>query len=197
MIKINLIPPEFAIAQQKKEQTLILGTVGVAVASLMLLFWALKAAQAKSLESKIVQSEATLRSYQAIVDQIKEIEDKKAKLVAKRDVILNLNRSRLAYPIFFEDFLPLVPSDVWLTEIRFEKPTGNGGDYRLASKAVSNFAVATWLSNLQQSTHFSNIKLDRITYETNPADREGQATLSFVVTFTYQHQGAMPLSEIQ
>ncbi len=195
MIRINLIPPEFAAAQQKKEQNILVGTFGGAIAGVLLLFWALKVAQAKGLESKIIQSEATLRSYQAIVDQIKEIEDKKQKLISKRDVILGLNRSRLSYPVFFEDLLPLIPSDVWVTEVRFEKSNGAASDYRLSSRALSNFALATWLTNLQQSTHFSNVKLDRISYESGAGDREGQSTLNFILTFTYQHQGPMPLTE--
>ena len=196
MIRINLIPPEFAIAQQKKELNIILGTVSSVVAGVLLLFWGMKVAQAKSLEGKIIQSEATLRSYQAIVDQIKEIEDKKQKLISKRDVILGLNRSRLSYPVFFEDLLPLIPSDVWITEVKLEKSNGAASDYRLSSSALSNFALATWLTNLQQSTHFSNVKLDRISYEAGGSDREGQTFLNFILTFTYQHQGPMPLTEV-
>lgn len=194
MIRINLIPPEYAEAEAKRQQQFLLGTGGAILVVLMLSFWGIKVAQAKSLQGKIIEAESTLRSYQAIVDQIKEIEDKKTKLTAKRDVILGLNRTRLVYPVFFEDLLPLIPSDVWVTEIRLERSNGNGGDYRLTCKAMSNFALATWLSNLQQSTHFTNTKLDRINYDSS-SDKENQSVLSFQLTFSYAHQGPMPLTE--
>lgn len=123
------------------------------------------------------------------------METKKQVLVAKRDVILGLNKTRLAFPVFFEDLLPLIPSDVWVTEVKMDRQNGAGGDYHLNSKALSNFALATWLTNLQQSTHFTNVKLDKISYDYGSSEKDGQATLSFTLTFTYQHQGPMPLSE--
>jgi Tfp pilus assembly protein PilN len=146
---------------------------------------------ASRLERRIVEAENTLRQYQAIVDQIRDIEGKKQKLIAKRDVIINLNRARLTYPVFFEDLLPLVPSDVWVSDIRFE----SANNIRLSSRASSNYALATWLSNLQNSTNFSNVKLDRISYEYAGDKETTQPMLSFQLTFTYNHQGPMPLTE--
>lgn len=194
MIRINLIPPEFAAAQAQKEQKILFGTVAGSLVVVLVVFWGLKAVQAKRLEGKIVEADQTLRKYQAIVDQIKDIEDKKQRLTAKRDVIVNLNRSRLVFPVFFEDLLPLIPSDVWVTDLRFERQSGTGYEYRLSSRALSNFALATWLSNLEQSPHFSNTRLDRISYENSGDQRE--PVLNFQLTFTYQRQGPMPLTEI-
>jgi type IV pilus assembly protein PilN len=196
MIRINLIPPEYAELQAQREQKILFGFGGAAVVTVMILFLSVKMIQASRLEVKINEAQSTLHQYQAIVDQIKDIEQKKWRLTAKRDVIVGLNRSRLVYPVFFEDLLPLVPSDVWVTEVKLERTNGNSMEYRLGSRAASNYALATWLSNLQQSTNFSNVKIDRINYDYAGGDKETtQPILNFQLSFSYQHQGQMPLTQ--
>jgi type IV pilus assembly protein PilN len=188
MIRINLLPPEYAEAQARKEQRFIFGSAGGVLVTLLLLFWLVKAKQASALQSDIDKSEAELAKYQAIVSQIETIEADKRQMIAKRDVIKNLNRSRLLYPVFFEDFLPIVPSDVWVTNIGFQE---QGGAFKvtLSCNALSNFALATWLTNLQQSKNFSGIDLGSISYTNSDS---GQ-TLTFPLSFKYQHQGPFPL----
>lgn len=196
MIRINLIPPEYAQLQGEQDQKLILVSATIVASVFMILFLGVKKIQASRLESKINEAQATLHQYQAIVDQIKDIEEKKNRLTSKRDVIVSLNRSRLIYPVFFEDLLPLVPSDLWVSEIKMDRSSGASADYRLSCRAASNYSVATWLTNLQQSTNFSNVKLDRINYEYAGGDKDNSApTLSFQLTFTYSHQGSMPLTQ--
>jgi type IV pilus assembly protein PilN len=196
MIRINLIPPEFAQFQSQREQKIIFGSLGAVVGIFLMLFLFVEMLRASRLESKIQEAQGTLQQYQAIVDQIKDIEDKKGRLTAKRDVIVGLNRSRLVFPVFFEDLLPLVPSDVWVADIRLDRVNGNSMEYKLNSRAASNYALATWLTNLQQSTNFSNVKLDRISYDYLGGDKDTtQPILTFQLSFTYQHQGAMPLTQ--
>jgi type IV pilus assembly protein PilN len=195
MIRINLIPAEYAAARAKKEQQILLGAGAGIVVVVLVAFLGFKRSQASSLQEKIQTAESDLKTYQATIDQINQIQADKTRLMTKRDVILGLNRSRLVYPVFFEDLLPLIPSDVWVSDIRFERAAGTSQEYRLSSKALSNFAVATWLTNLEQSTHFTNIKIDRINYEYAPTDKTNP-TLSFQLSFSYQHQGPLPLSEM-
>ncbi len=190
MIRINLIPPEYTAAQDKKNQQILLGTGGSLLVFFLVIFWVLKSREASSLEGQITQAEADLAKYQSIVSQIERIEADKSQLSAKRDVIRNLNRSRLIYPVFFEDLLPIIPSDVWVTNIQITE-LNNQMKVILNSNATSNFALATWLSNLQQSTHFSGVDLSAISYATT----EIGSQLSFSITCIYQHQGPFPLSE--
>lgn len=191
MIRINLLPPEYASAQEKKDQQLVLGTVGSFFVLVLFLFWMVKSRQAAALEGNITEAEAELAKYQSIVSQIERIEGDKAQLSAKREVIRSLNRSRLIYPVFFEDLLPIIPADVWVTNIQIAE-SGAQMKISMNSNATSNFALATWLSNLQQSTHFSAIDLSAISYSTQ---ENGGQSLAFTITCNYQHQGPFPLSE--
>lgn len=191
MIQINLLPPEYAIAQAKREQQIIFGSVGSVTVVVLLLFWVVQTRKAAALERQVIEAEAELKKFQSIISQIDSIEANKRQLLAKRDVIRNLNRSRLIYPVLFEDLLPIIPSDVWVTNIQI---LGQGPSMKIvmASNALSNFALATWLTNLQQSTHFSGVELSAISYANNES---GGQTLTFSINCSYQHQGQFPLSE--
>lgn len=192
MIRINLLPPEYEAAQAKKEQRILLSSVGGLSVVLLLLFWGIQVRRVNALEKKVAETEANLREFQAIVSQIEQIEADKQRLAAKRDVIRNLNRSRLIYPVFFEDLLPVIPSDVWITNVQV---TEQGTQMRISmnSFAHSNFALATWLTNLQQSPHFSNVDLGPISYSSN---EQFGTTLSFTLSCVYQHKGPFPLSDV-
>jgi len=191
LIRINLLPPEYAAAQSKKEQQVVMGSAAASIVVVLFMFWFVQSRKAARLEKQIEEADAELRKFQAIISQIDSIEANKKQLTSKRDVIRNLNRSRLIYPVFFEDLLPIIPSDVWVTNVQILEQ-GAGMKVTMASNALSNFALATWLTNLQQSTHFSGIDLSPISYSNN--DQNGQ-TLSFSITCMYQHQGPFPLQE--
>lgn len=168
-----------------------MGSAAASIVVVLFMFWFVQSRKAARLEKQIEEADAELRKFQAIISQIDSIEANKKQLTSKRDVIRNLNRSRLIYPVFFEDLLPIIPSDVWVTNVQILEQ-GAGMKVTMASNALSNFALATWLTNLQQSTHFSGIDLSPISYSNN--DQNGQ-TLSFSITCMYQHQGPFPLQE--
>ena len=193
MIRINLLPPEYEAAQAKKEQQIYFGGAGAIALVILAGFWMFEAGRAAALQTKILNAQAELSRYQAIVSQIERIESDKKKLSAKRDVITSLNMSRLAYPVFFEDFLPLVPGDAWLTNLVLLDQGGGNMKVTMNASALSNFALATWLTNLQQSKDFTNVDLSPISY----AQKEtvGGQVLSFTLTCNYKHQGPFPLQE--
>jgi len=192
VIRINLLPPEYDQAQAKREQQILFGGVGAVLVVFLALIWVFQARRASALEVKIINAQAELAKFQAIVSQIEKIEQDKARLTAKRDVIRNLNRSRLVYPVLFEDLLPIIPSDVWVNNINLQEQ-GTNMKVSMNSSALSNFAVATWLTNLQQSRHFTGVELSAISYSTT--GETGGQTLSFSITCQYQHQGPFPLQE--
>jgi len=193
MIRINLLPIEYIEAQSKKEQKILLGTAGTLVIVSMILFLSVKKRQAAVLHNDIARAQAELDKYQTIVAQINQIQSDKQRLTEKRDVIKNLNRSRLTYPVLLDDLLPIIPPDVWTTNMQFED---QGKQIRISMdmNATSNYALATWLSNLQHSLHFTGASLvGSIGYQKS---EQGQ-TLTFKINCMYQHQGPFPLAEFK
>ncbi|MFN0116964.1 MAG: PilN domain-containing protein [Elusimicrobiota bacterium] len=195
MIKINLLPLEYEASLVQKEQKILAGSVIAVLVILLSAIWMIKSKEEKNLKIQIAQAEADLSRYQAIVSQIESIELQKTQLEAKRGAIRNLNKSRLVYPVFFEDFLPIIPTEVWMGNINIQDQGAPGSPMRisLTCNAISNFAVATFLSNLQQSTHFSAVELGPISYANNA--ETGTSVLSFNISCVYQHQGPFPLAE--
>lgn len=192
MIRINLLPPEFEQAQAKREQQILLGGIGAVLVLFLSFIWIFETRRAARLESDILEKQAELARFQAIVSQIEKIEQDKTRLTSKRDVIRDLNRSRLVYPVMFEDLLPIIPSDVWVTSIQLVEQ-GSGMRVSMNANALSNYAVATWLTNLQQSRHFTGVDLSAISY--SGATETGAQTLGFSINCQYQHQGPFPLQE--
>ncbi|OVE77257.1 hypothetical protein BVX98_03205 [bacterium F11] len=192
MIRINLLPPEYAAAQAKKEQQIIFGSIGAILFIVLFGFLGIQKQKAASLQKDISEAQADLNKFKAINAQIETIQKSKRQLLAKRDVIKNLNRSRLTYPVLFEDLLPIIPSDVWVNSINL-KEKGSQITLDMRTKALSNFALATWLTNLEESKHFSNIDLGGINYSRR---EEGSATLNFNISCNYRHQGALPLENV-
>ncbi|MCB4755698.1 MAG: PilN domain-containing protein [Elusimicrobia bacterium] len=191
MICINLLPPEYAEAQSQREQKILFSTVGGCLLACMVLFLGIKKRQAAVLKADIARAQAELDRYQTIVAQMNQIQNDKQKLLEKRDVIKNLNRSRLIYPVLLDDLLPIIPPDVWITNIQFEE---QGAQIKISmdNNALSNYALATWLTNLKQCIHFSGVNLvGAISYTKTD---QGQ-TLTFKTAGFYQHQGPFPLLE--
>ncbi len=191
MIRVNLLPPEYEAAQAKKEQQLYFGGIGVIAVVILAGIFMFEAHRASALEAKILTAQADLARFQTIVSQIEKINEDKARLSAKRDVIRNLNLSRLAYPVFIEDLLPLIPADAWMTNMTVIDQ-GSAMKVSMNSQALSNFALATWLTNLQQSKHFSAVELSPITYSQREA---GGQSLSFTINCVYHHEGPFPLQD--
>lgn len=192
MIRINLLPPEYEAAQRKKEQQIVFGGTGGVILAILLLFWFVKKSTASNLQEKIDRAEAEYSKYQTIIAEIEQIENDKRRKQERLNVIKDLNRSRLVYPVFFEDFVPIVPGDIWMTNVDMTESGGGTIELKYNCKATSNFALASWLTNLEQSPHFTKVKLGPIRYAKNS---EGLTILEFSLECAYRHQGAFPLAE--
>ena len=117
MIRINLLPREIYIEDAKRQVKAIGASLVGAVVVIMLGLYALQYNAQHRAEAKNVELNTELRKYQAIVDQVNELEQTRNLLRARRDVIKQLLVGRLIYPKFFEDFMALLPSEIWVSGI--------------------------------------------------------------------------------
>src|SRR5262245_60387504 len=117
MIKINLLPREIYVEDAKRQlHSVVLSVIGGIVITMLGIYaWKLKVRRKAEAENERLKAE--LRKYQAIVDQVKELETARNLLAARRDVIVKLLVGRLVYPRFFEDFMALLPSEIWVNSI--------------------------------------------------------------------------------
>jgi Tfp pilus assembly protein PilN len=188
MIKINLLPREIYIEDARRQ----IKAIGVSAAGLvvisMLGIYAWKLNVKRKEDAKNVELNAEKRKYQAIVDQVNELEQTRNLLRARRDVIKQLLVGRLVYPKFFEDFMALLPSEIWVSSLGTSVDGGGVMSVSINAQSLSNFAIADWLTNLQSSPLCSEVKLGAISTQDTAVGKA--PTLSFTITFRYLRSDA-------
>lgn len=135
------------------------------------------------LQKRLDVAQADLKKYQAIVDEVNQLEQTRSQLQARRDVIQTLLRGRLLYPRFFEDFMALLPFEIWIKNIN-TIPEAEGIKVTLTAESTSNFAIADWITNLQNSPLCKGVEMGTITTQ-EPSEEGRMPTYSFTVNFQY------------
>jgi Tfp pilus assembly protein PilN len=183
MIRINLLPSEIYVTEVKvhlrKASFIFVGMIVL----ILLAFWALRLQKADKLESDLADANSDLRKYQAIVDKVNELEVTRNQLRARRDVIKPLLVGRLLYPKFFEDFMAVLPSEIWVTTVGTTLDAQGVVSVNVNAQALSCFAIADWLTNLQSSPYCSDVRLGAISAQEETEGRS--AVYSFTMTFRY------------
>lgn len=183
MIRINLLPPEIHVAEVRRQFAILGGILGGLVVFSMLVFLGTRITLAARLQKDLSLANDELRKYQAIVDQVNTLEQTRNQLKARRDVIQQLLKGRLLYPKFFEDFMGLLPSEIWISSLNTSPAEGNAINVSLNAQSTSNFAIADWLSNLQKSPYCSAVELGSIGSQDT---EDGRAPLlNFSMRFKY------------
>lgn len=188
MIKINLLPREIYIEDARRQ----IKAVGVSAAGLVIVSmlgvyaWQLNVKRKEDSKNEELNTEK--RKYQAIVDQVSELEQTRNLLRARRDVIKQLLVGRLVYPKFFEDFMSLLPSEIWVNSMSTSLDGGGVMTVNINSQSLSNFAIADWLTNLQSSPLCSEVKLGSISTQDGGVGRA--PTLTFTISFKYVRRDA-------
>src|SRR5262249_42088199 len=113
----------------------------------------------------------------------------KKKLNDRKVVIQQLQSERLRYPQFLDDFLKLIPNNLWLTTLATTSQAAtNGLMVNMDVMALDNYAIADLIANLETSQIFFDVDLGAITATTA---QTGQ-TMSFHVTTSYKKADVTP-----
>ncbi|MBI3292996.1 MAG: PilN domain-containing protein [Elusimicrobia bacterium] len=181
MIKINLLPVESVPLTEKPGRSVAVAAVlGVFVAGS--LGWYLFQWQAlRGVNAKLLIAQRELEKYEDIVRTVEQLEREKGRLEMKRNVIRQLDRAKLLYPVFMERFIVLVPRTLWLTSLN-TTPETDGLKFTLDGFAPDHFVIADFLTNLEGSRQFSNVELGNMTASTQEQSKVWQ----FRVTGTYR-----------
>lgn len=183
MIRINLLPPEIHVAEVRRQMSIAGGALGGLVVLGLMGFWASLFVKGKQLEKDLVQANEELRKYQAIVDKVNELEATRNQLQARRDVIQQLLKGRLVYPKFFEDFMSLIPSEIWISSLNTSTQADGSLGVTVSAQSLSNYAIADWLTNLHGSPLCSKVILGSIS--ATESSETAPAMLTFSMSFSY------------
>ncbi len=147
MAKINLLPWRDELRAQKKQDFIHAIVAGVLFTVLIffgvhLYIEGLKAYQEQ--RNKIIQDEIALLDIR--IAQIKTIEEQKAKLLAKIDLIQKLQESRPEIVHLFDELPKVTPDGVFLMKF-----TQLGADLTFEGKSQSNARVSAFMRAIEAS----------------------------------------------
>ena len=188
MIRINLLPAELESAPSQMSPAIPLSIAVIIPALILAPIHVTHMATHKRLQTEAASLKSELDRYQPIIAQVEALESAKVQLTQRKSVIQQLETERLRYPQFFDDFLKLLPGNLWLTNLN----TSGQGDMALTVNmdvvALDNYAIADLIANLETSQIFSEVDLGAISATQSPS---GQ-TMSFHVTTIYRKAVTTP-----
>ena len=169
MVRINLLP--WREERRKARQKEFIGMLGLAVAAGVLLSFLIVSFYSGRISSQTARNEYLRGEISKVDGQIKEIEalDKKqAKLLARKEVIEQLQANRAQMVHLFDSLVRTIPDGVALTAIKQE-----GDILTLSGRSQSNARVSTYMRNLESSGWMTNPDLNVI------EAKEGNAGLPY------------------
>jgi len=176
MARINLLP--WRAERRKLRQKEFLGMLGLAAAVALLLSFLIVMYFSGQLEGQQNRNNY-LREQIVLVDQqileIDELDKKKANLLARKQVIEQLQASRSEMVHLFDQLVRTIPEGVRLTSIK-----QSGQTLTLEGLAQSNARVSSYLRNLDESGWMTNPDLSVI--ETKGEDKGLPNQFSLKVT---------------
>jgi type IV pilus assembly protein PilN len=155
MARINLLP--WREERRKARQTqfnILAGMVGAAGAFAVFLMyvWMNTAISAQNDRNKYLSDQITLMDHQN--DQIKDLQDTKQNLLARMQIIQQLQQSRPVVVHLFDQLVKTLPPGVFLSSV-----TESGNNLTLEGTADSSARISTYLRNIDESPYMGDPNL--------------------------------------
>lgn len=158
MAKINLLPWRDELRKQKQQDFIVAIGVAVVITGLLLVGVYMHIEGLKEYQQRRNQ---LLKDEIVIVDrkirEIKDIEEKKNKLLTKIDVIQKLQESRPEIVHLFDELAKVTPDGVYLTKF-----VQSGHALTMQGKAQSNARVSAYMRAIEASAWLKAPKLSII-----------------------------------
>jgi len=158
MARINLLPWRAERRKlRQKEFMAMLGAAAVAAAVASFLIWMFYNGQISGQKERNDYLREQITQVDAKIKEIEILDQKKAKLLARKEVIekLQANRSQMVH--LFDSLVRTIPDGVALTSIQ-----QNGEALTLRGRSQSNARVSTYMRNLESSGWMTNPELSVI-----------------------------------
>lgn len=158
MARINLLPWREAERKRKIREFIIYAVGGLTVALIIALLVHIQIENQIEYQGKrndFLQTE--IASLDKKIKEIQDLEKTKASLIARMNVIQQLQQSRPEIVHLFDEFVGTLPEGVVLTEI-----VQVGQDLKVAGRAQSNARVSSYMRNIDSSPWIGKADLKKI-----------------------------------
>ena len=170
MPRINLLPWRAEQRQRRKKEFLIAlgGSLVVAVGVIYLSKLTVQGWTSNQItRNEVLKSEITALNEQ--IAQISGLESQRDRLVARMQVITQLQRSRPEVVHLFDELVNAMPDGVYLTEV-----TQQGTRVQVKGNAQSSTRVSALMRNIDDSDWLKGPGLEGVDFVTAGAERNAQ-----------------------
>lgn len=165
MAKINLLPWREAQRKERQKQFGGLMMLSVIAAGVVMFFvWSTYESWINEQNSRNTLLQGEIAALDKQIEEIKELEKRKAELVTRIEIIQNLQQSRPLIVRLFDTLVRTIPEGVYLTSLG---RVNTGLD--LKGKTESNNRVSKFMRNIEESTWLGGPVLESITAEKSGA----------------------------
>jgi len=173
MIRVNLLPHREEKRKRRQQQFLTLavlsGIVGAVVAGAV---WFLLDRQVDQQTQNVNYMKSEIAKLDKQIEEIQKIREETASLLAKKQVVENLQANRSEPVQLLDQLLRQLPEGVYLKSVKQQGPKVNVMGY-----AQSNARVSTLMRNLGASPYLENPELVEIRAVDNP-DKKGSGRIN-------------------
>jgi type IV pilus assembly protein PilN len=169
MAHINLLPWRDELRKQKQQQFAVVGAGSAVLGGLLVLLAHMQMEgmiEQQNQRNQFLQTEIT--ELDKKIERIKDMEKTKNALLARMDIIQQLQRSRPQSVHLMDQLVYTLPDGVYLSKI-----TQKDQSLTMSGVAQSNARVSAYMRNIDNSQWMARPKLDVI--ETKDAERKRNA----------------------
>lgn len=167
MAKINLLP--WRQEQRKEQQRQFFTIMGLMVLLVLFGIVAVHLQYARLINTQNSRNDYLRNHIKEVEKQIKEINDlaaKKERLLARMEIIQQLQRNRPEIVRLFDELVRVMPDGVYLTSLK-----QTGVKLKMSGMAQSNARVSALMRNIDQSEWLTNPQLDVIQSQKKEGER--------------------------
>lgn len=177
MPRINLLPWRDELREQRRNQFYMsLGAAaagaGLAILATNITFGSIIGHQND--RNRMLQNEIDALNIQ--IEEILSLEDQKDRLLARMEIIEQLQRSRPGIVHVFEEIVTTLPDGVYLNSLK-----QNGTRMEIVGAAESNTRVSALMRNIDESGWLSNPDLEVVEVKATRLGGEGMRASEFKV----------------
>ena len=168
MAKINLLPWRAERRREReREFYMMLGAAALAAVAVVFIWWYWMALRIENQDERNTYLRGEIKQLDTQLAEIKELDKTKSKLLARKQIIEQLQASRSQMVHLFDELVKTIPDSVRLDSLK-----QNGDILTLQGVAQSNASVANYMRNLDNSKWLT--RSDLIKTEVKGADRRNR-----------------------
>lgn len=172
MPRINLLPWRDSLKKEREIRFGIITGIALGITALVFLGVHLYIANAISYqESRNNYLTEQIKEAEARIAEIKDLEQKKERLIERMSVIQELEKSRPQVVHLFDELVKQVPPGVY-----FSKMEQKGDKITLQGSAQSDARVSSLMSNIETSQWLSHPKIYQIITKEQPQEKDKKGT---------------------